>query len=255
MKRIALIFILLIFSVLPILAEDYDVKEIKGLTKVNSEITQTGDVKETYKLQGQVEYDDNPVETIYLDDDIDKPQINIPKRTLALPVSFLDIKTNTNSPRSALARASVSRNSLKDILPLSGNLSEQFHGITYGTLWGEELSLSQMESSTGVFLRYDAPKYFSIDTTFKQSASQDVGSLYGTVRVTPEWHITDKLTLKDSFTNYVAAPKNKNELTIVYTPALKKYAESLKFELGVAQSYYMNGRQSSAISFTTGFKL
>ena len=24
-------------------------------------------IKETYKLQGQVEYDDNPVETIYLD--------------------------------------------------------------------------------------------------------------------------------------------------------------------------------------------
>ena len=34
-----------------------------------------------------------------------------------------------------------------------------------------------------------------------------------------------------------------------------KYAESLKFELGLAQSYYANGRQSSAVSFTTGFKL
>ena len=255
MKRIAVVFILSVLIGLPALSEEFDIKDVKGLKKVNSEITQTGDVKETYKLQGQIEYDDNPVETIYLDDDIDKPQINIPKRTLALPVSFLDIKTNTDSPRSALARASVSRNNLKDILPLSGNLSEQFRGITYGTLWGEELSLSQMESSTGVFLRYDAPKFFSLDTTFKQSASQDIGTNYGTVRVTPEWHITDKLTLKDSFTNYVAAPKNKNEITIVYTPALKKYAESLKFELGVAQSYYTNGRQSSAVSFSTGFKL
>ena len=94
-----------------------------------------------------------------------------------------------------------------------------------------------------------------MDTRFRQSSSQDVGSQYGTVRVTPEWHITEKLTLKDSFTNYVNAPKNKNELTLVYTPALKKYAESLKFELGVAQSYYTNGRQSSAINFSTGFKL
>ena len=127
--------------------------------------------------------------------------------------------------------------------------------MSYGTTWGEELSFSQIESTTGVFLRYDAPKYFSLDTKFRQSSSQDVGSQYGTVRVTPEWHITDKLTLKDSFTNYVNAPKNKNELTLVYTPALKKYAESLKFELGVAQSYYTNGRQSSAINFSTGFKL
>ena len=255
MKKLTLIFIFISLAISPVLSDEFEIKDVKGLTKVNSVTTNSGEVKETYKLQGQIEYDDNPVETIYLDDDIDKPQINIPKRSLTLPVSILDIKTNTNTPRSALARASVSRNNLKDILPLSGNLSEQFRGVTYGTLWGEELSLSQMESSTGVFLRYDAPKYFSLDTTFKQSASQDIGSQYGTVRVTPEWHITDKLTLKDSFTNYVAAPKNKNEITIVYTPALKKYAESLKFELGVAQSYYTNGRQSSAVSFTTGFKL
>ena len=78
---------------------------------------------------------------------------------------------------------------------------------------------------------------------------------YGTVRVTPEWHITDKLTLKNAFTNYVNAPKNKNEITLVYSPALKKYAESLKFELGVAESYYSNGSRSSAVSFSTGFKL
>ena len=213
-------------------------------------------VKETYKLNGQVEYDDNPVETIYLDENIDKPQVNIPQRSLTLPVRVLNITTNTNTPRSALARATVTRNNLKDILPLSGTLSDQLgKGISYGTIWGEEISFSQIESTTGVFLRYDSPKYFSLDTKFRQSSSQDVGSQYGTVRVTPEWHITDKLTLKDSFTNYVNAPKNKNELTLVYTPALKKYAESLKFELGVAQSYYSNGRQSSAINFSTGFKL
>ncbi len=213
-------------------------------------------VKETYKLNGQVEYDDNPVETIYLDENIDKPQVNIPQRSLTLPVRVLNITTNTNTPRSALARATVTRNNLKDILPLSGTLSDQLgKGISYGTIWGEEISFSQIESTTGDFLRYDSPKLFSLDTRFRQSSSQDVGSQYGTVRITPEWHITDKLTLKDSFTNYVNAPKNKNELTLVYTPALKKYAESLKFELGVAQSYYTNGRQSSAINFSTGFKL
>ena len=202
-----------------------------GLTPVLAE----EQVKETYKLQGQVEYDDNPVETIYLDETIEKPKVNIPQRSVTIPIKILNI--------------------LKDILPLSGSLSETAHGITYGTLWGEELSFSQMESTTGIFLRYDAPKYFSLDTTFKQSASQDIGTQYGTVRVTPEWHITDKLTLKNAFTNYVNAPKNKNEITLVYSPALKKYAESLKFELGVAESYYSNGSRSSAVSFSTGFKL
>lgn len=245
MFRLYLI-LLLIFSNLLLTSFADDQKQQNGEEK---------QIKETYKLQGQIEYDDNPVETIYLDDDIDKPRINIPQRSLTLPVRVINITTNSDIPRSALARAAVSRNTLKDILPLSGSLSEQFHGISYGTIWGEELSLAQMESSTGVFLRYDSPKFFSLDTTFKQSATQDIGSQYGTVRITPEWHITDKLTLKDSFTNYVNAPKNKNEITLVYSPALKKYAESLKFELGVAQSYYTNGRQSSAVSFSTGFKL
>ena len=236
MSRLFFIIALIVLSFTPVIAEEQ--------------------VKETYKLQGQVEYDDNPVETIYLDENIDKPRVNIPQRAVTIPIRVLNITSNTNTPRSALARATIARNNLKDILPLSGSLSESAHGITYGTLWGEEVtSLSQLESTTGIFLRYDSPKYFSFDTTFKQSANQDIGTQYGTVRVTPEWHITDKLTLKNTFTNYVNAPKNKNEVTLVYKPALKKYAESLKFELGVAESYYSNGSRSSAVSFSTGFKL
>ena len=236
MSRLFFIIAFIVLSFTPVIAEEQ--------------------VKETYKLQGQVEYDDNPVETIYLDENIDKPKVNIPQRSVTIPIRVLNITSNTNTPRSALARATIARNNLKDILPLSGSLSESAHGITYGTLWGEEVtSLSQLESTTGIFLRYDSPKYFSFDTTFKQSANQDIGTQYGTVRVTPEWHITDKLTLKNTFTNYVNAPKNKNEVTLVYKPALKKYAESLKFELGVAESYYSNGSRSSAVSFSTGFKL
>ena len=236
MSRLFFIIALIVLSFTPVIAEEQ--------------------VKETYKLQGQVEYDDNPVETIYLDENIDKPRVNIPQRSVTIPIRVLNITSNTNTPRSALARATIARNNLKDILPLSGSLSESAHGVTYGTLWGEEVtSLSQLESTTGIFLRYDSPKYFSFDTTFKQSANQDIGTQYGTVRVTPEWHITDKLTLKNTFTNYVNAPKNKNEVTLVYKPTLKKYAESLKFELGVAESYYSNGSRSSAVSFSTGFKL
>lgn len=212
-------------------------------------------VKESFKLEGQIEYDDNPVETIYLDDDIDKPQVNIPQKTLTLPVQVLNITSNTNTHRSALARAMVNRSSMGDILPLSASVSEQFGGWSYGTTWGEELSYSQLEATTSLFVRYDFAKRFSFDTSFRQSAGRDINTQYGTVRVTPEWHITDKLTIKDSFTDYVNLPKNKNELILVYSPALKKYAESLKFELGLAQSYYSNGKQSSAFRFSTGFKL
>jgi hypothetical protein len=225
-----------------------------GISSIYAETT-TPAVKETLKLQGQVEYDDNPVETIYLDETIEKPQVNIPKRTLTLPVRVINITSNSNAPRSALARAMVNRNSMGDILPLSGSVSEKVGGFSYGQTWGQELSYSQMEDTTSFFLKYDTEKYLSLAASIRQSANQDIGTQYNTLRLTPEWHITDKLTLKDSFSSYMNLPKNKNELTLVYTPALKKYADSLKFELGVAQSYYRSGKQSSSVSFSTGFKL
>ncbi|MBE7711837.1 MAG: hypothetical protein E7Z92_06845 [Cyanobacteria bacterium SIG31] len=214
-------------------------------------------IKETIRLQGLVEYDDNPVDTIYLDENIDKPQVNIPKRSLTLPVGFLNITSNTNTNRSALARASINRSSLKDILPLSGSLTEQFgSGFSYGQTWDQELSnYAQMEHATAFFLKYDAPKWFSLTSAIKQASNQDIGTQYNTLRIVPEWHITDRLTLKDSFTAYMGRPMNKNEVTFVYTPALKKYAESLKFELGLAQYYYQSGKQRNAVQFSTGFKL
>ncbi|MBE7702832.1 MAG: hypothetical protein E7Z89_02145 [Cyanobacteria bacterium SIG28] len=214
-------------------------------------------VKETYKLQGTIEYDDNPVEVIYLDENIEKPQVNIPKRSLTLPIGVLNITSNVNSQRSALARAMVNRSNLSDILPLSASVAEQIgDGFSYGQIWEQEMSsLAQMQNTTAFFIKYDSPKWYSFTTSIRQATNRDLGTQYNILRLAPEWHITDKLTLKDSFSNYMDQTRNKNELTLIYTPSLRKYADCLKFELGVAQSYYRSGRQTSEVSFSTGFKL
>ena len=212
-------------------------------------------IKEVYKLNGQIEYDDNPVETIYLDENIEKPRVNIPKHSLTLPVGVLNITSNTNTPRSALARAIVNKSSMDDILPFSSSVAEKIGGFSYGHAWEQEISYSQVETTSAFFMKYDTPKRFSFATSIRQVADQNIGKQYNMLRFSPEIHITDKLTLKDNYTSYIDLPKNKNQVTIVYTPALKKYAESLKFELGLAQSYYNSGKQSSEISFSTGFKL
>lgn len=221
----------------------------------SDETADNATIKETIKLQGQIQYDDNPVETIYLDENIEKPQVNIPQRSLTLPVGIINITSNANTTRSALARSSVNRRSLGDILPLAGSVTEKVGGFSYGQTWEQELSYSQMEDTTAFFLRYDTPKYLSLTTSIRQSTNQDLGNQYNTLRVAPEWHLTKNLTLKDSFTSYMNLPKNKNAVTLIYTPSLQKYAESLKFELEVAESYYRNGQRSSAVSFSTGFKL
>lgn len=150
----------------------------------------------------------------------------------------------------------VSRSSLGDIIPLSASVVNNVGGFSYGTKFAEELSYAQPESTAAFFLRYDSPKYFSFETALRQSANRELeDSQWSSIRITPEWHLNEKLTIKNSFSNFVQSQKNKTELTIVYTPALKKYAEALKFELSVAQSYYANGNKSEAVSFSTGFKL
>lgn len=231
--------------------------QISVFSYANTENVEVPVIKETYKLQGLVEYDDNPVDTIYLDENIDKPQVNIPKRSLTLPIGVLNITSNTNTNRSALARASVNRNPLKDILPLSGSVTENLgYGFSYGQIWEQELSnYSQIENTTAFFLKYDTPRWFSVTSSMRQATYQDIGTQYNIFRIVPELHITDRLTLKDSFTSYIGRPMNKNEVKLVYTPALKKYAESLKFELGLAQYYYQSGQQRKAVQFSTGFKL
>ena len=238
--RLLVIALLMVFNMFPAFAEEAEVV-----------------IKENYTLEGQIEYDDNPVEVIYLDDEIDKPKVNIQQRSLTLPVGILNITSNSNSQRSALARAAVNRGSLKDILPLSGSVTEQFgYGLSYGQLWTQEMSnFGQMENTTAFFVRYDSPKLFSFTTSMRQSTNQDIGTYYNLFRIVPEVHLSKSLTLKDSFTNYVNQSRFKNEVTLVYTPSLKKYAESLKFELGVAQTYYQTGKQRNSIEFSTGFKL
>ena len=235
MFRVAIILFMMLMNLLPAPAEEQ--------------------IKETWKLNGKVEYDDNLIETIYLDDKVEKPEVNIPQHSLTLPVGVLNITSNTNTTRSALARTMVNRTGIDDIVPLSGSVIAKAGGFSYGSRYNQEISYSQLESTTAFFLRYDAPRFFSFDTSFRQSANRDIDSQYSSVRITPEWHITERLTLKDSFTNYIQSQKNKNAITVVYTPALKKYADSLKFELGIAQSYYANGNQSAEVSFSTGFRL
>ena len=79
-------------------------------------------VQEKYEIKGRVEYDDNLIETIYLDADVEKPEVNIPQLKLTLPAGVMNITSNTNSSKSALARSMVNRGSLGDILPLNASV-------------------------------------------------------------------------------------------------------------------------------------
>ena len=246
MKKVYILILIMLFTFVPAFSEtkDADASQQKNV------------IRETYKLNAKIEYNDNEIETIYLDENIEKPHVNIPKKTLTLPVNILNITSNSNASRSALARTMVNRNSsLTDILPFGGSVTERIGGFSYGQIWSQDISYGQMEDTTAFFLKYDFSKIFALTSSIRQAANQDIGTQYNTLRIIPELRITDKLTIKDSFSSYMNLPKNKNEIIIVYTPELSKYTDCLKFELGLAQSFYRNGKQSAALSFSTGFKL
>ena len=78
MKRVVLLVFLLIFSSVFVFAEESDAL-----------------IKETYKLEGLVEYDDNPIEVIYLDEEIEK-QVGEDEFVLScrLEVKYLNEKYN-----------------------------------------------------------------------------------------------------------------------------------------------------------------
>ena len=63
-------------------------------------------VQEKLKINGRVEYDDNLIETIYLDADVEKPEVNIPQLKLTLPAGVMNITSNTNSSKTSTASPS-----------------------------------------------------------------------------------------------------------------------------------------------------
>lgn len=211
-------------------------------------------IKNQEIINGRAEYYDVEEEIIYLDDNVERPQVVIPKRKMRIQSEKTDKAKNFYSEKET-GRYNPKDHAIGGINSSSGTAFGKKDNVTYGTTWDEKLSYSQLESSTGIFVRYDFQNRFSFDTALKRMASHDIGTQYGTVKFAPEWRITEQLTVKNGFTNYINSPKNKYEFTLAYSPALKKYAESLKFELGVAQSYNTGGRQSSSVSFSTGFKL
>ena len=110
-------------------------------------------IQEKYKINGQVEYDDNLIETIYLDSEVEKPEVNIPQLKLTLPAGVINITSNSNTAKSALARSMVNRGALGDILPLNASVVASTGGFTYGTKFDEELSYAQPASTASFFLR------------------------------------------------------------------------------------------------------
>ena len=82
-------------------------------------------VKETYKLNGQIEYDDNPVETIYLDETIDNIDLNELNCTTYTDQSNLSYRYDGNNVDINTENVELAKNQLK-YYTLMNSMTQEF---------------------------------------------------------------------------------------------------------------------------------
>ena len=219
----------------------------------NPEIINQTETKETKPLEGSVQV--NEFEEISLDKSIERPTLNIKPSNTILPVYTPSLADSRIRTRSALAKSSKLTGEEYYIAPVFNIVQEQAGNFSYGTYYGASLDNAQMTYSTSWFTRYDGKKY-AITGTYSTD-SQTINSSYqNMLGISPEIKLTKSLSLRDTVKTYMGVPVKKNQISLIYTPQLKKYIDSLRFELGLSQSFYENSAgNSSSIEFSTKFKL
>ena len=250
MKKLLVImfFALLQSSVLS--AEDSI--EIHDSILTNPDIIPQAENASNIKLQGGVVFEEDSV--IYLDKSIERPALNIKSPNTLIPVytpTFVDTRIRS---RSALAQASKLTGSEYYITPIFHYINEQVGNFSYGTYYGASMDSAQMTYSTSLFTRYDTQR-LALTGTLSTDAQSIDGAYKNMIGIAPEIKITKALSIRDTIKTYMGVPVKKNQISLIYTPQLKKYIDSLRFELGLSQSFYENGVTNSAVEFTTKFKL
>ena len=248
MKKI-LVLIISVLLQTAVLAADVEVSD--SLLTNPEIIPQTTNEQPT--LQGEVEFNEDG--TVYLDKTIERPTLNIKPPNTILPVYTPTISDSRMRSRSALANASKLTGEEYYISPIFNTLQEQAGNFSYGTYYGASMDSAQMTYSTSWFTRYDGKKY-AITSTYSTDSQSINGAYQSMFGISPEIKLTKSLAIRDTLKTYMAAPLKKNQISLIYTPQLKRYIDSLRFELGLSQSFYENGGgNSSSVEFTTKFKL
>ena len=250
MKRLFVIF-LIIFLQAPVWSTDADV-ELHSSLLTNPDIIPQVEDTPSVQLQGGVSYDEDKV--IYLDKSIERPALNIKPANTIIPVYTPTFQDSRIRSRSALAQASKLSGDEYYISPIFNYINEQVGNFSYGTYYGASIDSAQMTYSTTLFTRYDA-KRCALTATMSTDSQAIDGSYKNMLGIAPEIKLTKSLSLRDTVKTYMGIPVKKNQISLIYTPQLKKYIDSLRFELGLSQSFYENGATNASLEFSTKFKL
>ena len=242
MKKLLVFIFFVMFIQLPAICDTDDIEE-------NSIINNTQIIK---PLEGSVTYDEDSA--IYLDKSIERPALNIKPPNTLIPVYTPTFADTRIRDRSALATSSKLTGDEYYIAPIFNYVAEQAGNFSYGTYYGASMDSAQMTYSTSMFTRYDGNKYALTGSVSTNTQSID-GSYQSMLGIAPELKLTKSLALRDTVKTYMGVPIKKNSISLIYTPHLKKYIDSLRFELGLSQTFYESGYSNASVEFSTKFKL
>ena len=249
--RNIVVFLILLLCQTPVFSIDKNLENTNSLLTNPEIIPQESDIN-NIKLEGGITFEEDNV--IYLNKEIERPTLNIKNKNTLIPI-YTPIDTNSRMrSRSALAKASKLTGEEYYITPMFHYINEQVGNFSYGSYHGASIDSAQMTYSSSIFTRYDA-KYCALTGTFSTD-SQTIDGVYKSMfGISPEIKLTNSLSIRDTIKTYMGVPVKKNQISLIYTPQLKKYIDGLRFELGLSQSFYENGANNSSIEFITRFKL
>lgn len=212
-------------------------------------------LKNEVELKGSVIYDEgiNHLKEIGLDENIQKPQINLKTPQMIIPVKTEKIKTaGIHMPdRSALSNASRLSGEEYLIEPVWSYITEQTGNFSYGTFYSSGIDNCQLQTTMNLYTRYDF-KHFAITGAVGTNESNVEGTKdEKVIQFAPEIKLSKSFVIRDTVQAYVNENYKKNKLSIIYTPQWKRHPDILRFELGFSNTYYPEGKIRSAVEFST----
>lgn len=226
--------------------------------------------EEVIELRGYVQYEDEPQETIFLEEQGETPQNTIYMKTptyknsldLKAPervgskslITAINKKQIQNSNVNRLEAASKFSTQEYNINPVSRSYSGKSGNMTFGTTYDSSISSAQLNYSTGVFTRYDG-KHFAITSAISKNTGNNYDSYNDKMYIAPELKLTKRFSILNVIQSDMTQINKKNEVVLRYRPKIGSHSDDIQFELGAAQSFRENQYINSSVRFSTRFKL
>lgn len=141
------------------------------------------------------------------------------------------------------------------ISPTSRNVMASEGNWSLGTTYSSGISTSQLESTTGLFTRYDR-KHFAISSAYAKNNMMTRGLMTDSFYVIPEFKLNNIFAIQEVLSADMTRNRRSSELVFSVNPLGNRGIDRMKLEVGAKQTFDAeNGNTSSQLRFSTKFKL